>query len=102
MKKRKTPYKHHVRGHKRAGFSVRSYERGKGDKPAPSRKARQKRFVPKETGKKKGKFEFYVTYVDGSKEFVDVDASSYPQALDAGFSARNSVKAASVVRLKRL
>lgn len=99
-KKRKSPYRHHVRGHARAGISVHAYERGKGEKPR--RKARRVTPKPPKEKGKGGRFGFHITYVDASHEAFDVRAPSYVRALDEGFEARTRIKEPAVIRLKRL
>ena len=46
-KRRKSPYRHKVRAHIRAGRRVRSYERGKGKPPANPGRKRNPRFSTK-------------------------------------------------------
>jgi len=104
-KKRKSPYRHRVREHKRQGHPVHSYERGKGDKPTLSKKRRLSTYVRKEKvpspKSKSTSFNVKVEYPDYSFETFDVVAPSFVHALDRGIEERKQLKIPIIVAMRR-
>lgn len=94
VSKRKTPYKHPVKTHKRRGKTVNKYERGKGDKV---NKARRSRVV----GGNPSSLEYAVTvtYI-GSSEQLSVDARNYLGALDMGLENRDKIERPTSIRIR--
>jgi len=107
-KKRKSPYKHHVREHLRRNGKgnlrpVRDYDRGKGDKPAP--KPRRRRVVvsgSKSSANPSGAvYGVVIYYPDYKSERLDIDAKDYRGALAGGLERRDITEPPKLVRIRR-
>jgi len=107
LAKRKSPYRHTVRNHTRAGsIFVHTYERGKGKPPlrqvitrsteaTPPRKA-----MPK-TGEFSGSYYVQIEYPEHEVESFTVQATSCVPALERGLSQRREFKVPLAVLLRR-
>ena len=95
-KHRKSPYKHRVRSHTRKGRLVRSYERGKGERPLPA--PRRRPVSPRSSGQF---FRVRILYSDGGVETVIVNASSYLSAIDKGLMERRRLGTPYTIALAR-
>jgi len=97
-KKRKSPYRHKVREHKRKGRPVRSYVRGKGEKPHKDRA-----YLVGES-----KYSVKVVYPDHTSEYVQVPPIgraklpfAFRKALDVGIELRRYIKQPVIVSVRR-
>ena len=90
--KRKSPFKHKVRSHKRNNKPVDSYVRGKGEAPVkisdPS--IRSKKMSGKPEGS--GRFNVRVLYDRLQTERFPVVAASYSEAIERALVSRVSVE----------
>ena len=103
-KTRDSPYRHRVRQHKRLGYVVHSYERGKGPKPSSSKKRKPAPPIRREKtsrSKKSTSFNVRVEYPDYSIETLDVVAPTFVRALDRGIEERKKLKIPVLVAMRR-
>lgn len=91
--KRRSPYRHPVRGHKRSGVDVKNYERGKGSKPKQKIKTR----IPL----KGGDFTVLI-YFDRERESHPVRAKTYTEALNAGLRMIQTPEIPDQIRIRRV
>jgi len=95
--RRKSPFKHKVREHTRAGRPVQRYVRGKGKKPRQLTKHNKSRVVGQTRAKSVigdlgfRNFDVDIEYLQGSSERFTVRSPNYPSALNSGMSRRKSI-----------
>ncbi|MBW2672006.1 MAG: hypothetical protein JRD89_01155 [Deltaproteobacteria bacterium] len=95
-KKRKSPYRHKVRAHKRKGRPVRSYERGKGPKPRDKTRSRRRASALRPARrstivKRRRGYEVEIYLPDGVEE-VPVDSPDHVSALRRARPPGSAVK----------
>ena len=104
---RKSPYRHKVRAHKRKNRPVNKYDRGKGNQP-PQPEGRRRRVgvsLSKNPHNPNGgvdgsPYNVTIVYFDRDTEKLDVDATSYDQAMVVGIEDRVETKALRIIRIK--
>lgn len=96
LRKRKSPYKHPVKEHRRKGNPVRNYERGKGNQVV---KARRSRVVGGSSNP--SEFDVSLYYYDNKRENVEVSAKNYSKALGSGLERRDAVSPVHIIRVRR-
>jgi len=89
--RRKSPYRHPVKGHTRSGIKVGNYERGKGLKP---------RKPSKERARGRGDFTVLL-YFDSERESHPVRANTYVNALNAGLGMMQTPEIPDRIRIRR-
>lgn len=83
--KRKSPYRHKVHTYKRrTGKTVHQYERGKGEKK--TKVSRPRLHHPEQDTT--NKYSVHITYVELPAEHYQVNAASYPDAIEVALSKR--------------
>lgn len=98
VKKRKTPYKHPVKEHRRKGNPVQKYERGKGDQ-AKKKSKRRSRVVG--GGSVPSGYGVAIYYFDDRSERFGVGARNYVGALGYGLEQRDAVSPVHLIRIRR-
>ena len=100
--RRKSPYRHDVREHKRSGkngaYPVHKYKRGKGDEP-PHNPRRRRVVGGMNPG---GLFDVSVFYVGEASERFSVDAKDYGGALGEGIESRDKSLPPETIKLRKV
>jgi len=90
---RRSPYRHPVKGHTRAGVRVSNYERGKGGKPTRRTTVRPRRGSPDYTVK---------LYFDVGSESHRVPATNYTDAAQQGIRSLQTPQIPRRMRIRRV
>jgi len=90
---RRSPYRHPVKSHTRAGVHVNNYERGKGGKPIQRATARPRRGSPDYTVK---------LYFDVGSESHNVPATNFTDAAQQGIRSLQTPQIPRRMRIKRV
>lgn len=103
--KRKSPYRHKVKGHTRAGKPVHNYMRGQGDKTVAVRRKSRSRVVGGSSNHSSNlseiAYDVNIYYADYRSERYSVDAKDYPSALMGGLEQRDTIEPPKIVRMRR-
>lgn len=93
VNKRRTPIRHPVKAHERAGVPVGDYERGKGERRIDPRRGRVVGGV--------SDYVVSISYVGEESESFSVDAKNFGVALKEGIELREKPLPPQVIRLRR-
>lgn len=95
---RKSPYKHDVSGHNRAGRWVETYKRGKGRKPRT--RSRPRRVVAPPKAGQDIPYAVSLFYPDEKTQSFNVDSDNWTEAAQQGFTRTKVVTTPEKVRIR--
>lgn len=94
---RKSPIRHHVRRHIRSNRPVHDYMRGKGDRPPKLAKPRLKKQQSAQLN-----YVVSIAYVKSPSETLQINAVSYPEAIETALIIRREFEPPHEIAVKRI